>query len=49
MESTFDALLQLRGVNEAELRAGLAELRELPNRHAAGLGWVVHKSTAVRE
>ena len=48
IESALDALLQLPGVREAELRAGLADLRELPTRPDAGLGWVVHKSTAVR-
>jgi hypothetical protein len=31
-----------------ELRAGLADLRGLVGRPGAGLGWVVHKSTAVR-
>ena len=48
MESALEALTQLPGVDDAELRAGLADLRELPNRRGAGLGWVVHKSTAIR-
>jgi SAM-dependent methyltransferase len=48
MESALNALIRLPGVDEAKLRAGLADLRDLPNRRAAGLGWVVHKSTAVR-
>ena len=48
MESALEALVELSGVDEAELRAGLADLRELPNRPGAALGWVVHKSTAVR-
>jgi ubiquinone/menaquinone biosynthesis C-methylase UbiE len=48
MDSALNALIRLPGVDEAELRAGLADLRELPNRRAAGLGWVVHKSTGVR-
>jgi SAM-dependent methyltransferase len=48
MESALPALTQLPGVDEAELRTGLADLRELPSRPGAGLGWVVHKSTAVR-
>lgn len=48
MESALEAIVQLPGVAEAELRAGLAALRELTNRGDAGLGWVVHKSNAVR-
>ena len=48
MESALDALLHLSGTAEAELQTGLAHLRGLPRRHAASLGWVVHKSTAVR-
>ena len=47
-ESALDALLQLPGTDEGELRAGLADLRRLPQQAGAGLGWVVHKSTAVR-
>jgi ubiquinone/menaquinone biosynthesis C-methylase UbiE len=31
-----------------ELRAGLVDLRNLADHAGAGLGWVVHKSTAVR-
>jgi hypothetical protein len=34
--------------SEEGLKAGLADLRELPTRPDAGLGWVMHKSTAVR-
>jgi hypothetical protein len=48
MESALEALVQLPGAAEAELRAGLADLRDLPTQRDAGLGWVVHKSTAVR-
>jgi SAM-dependent methyltransferase len=48
LESALEALIRLPGVDETDLRAGLADLRELPNRPGAGLGWVVHKSTAVR-
>jgi ubiquinone/menaquinone biosynthesis C-methylase UbiE len=33
---------------DQELRVGLADLRNLADRAGAGLGWVVHKSTAVR-
>jgi ubiquinone/menaquinone biosynthesis C-methylase UbiE len=48
MESALDALVQLPGAAEEELRAGLEDLRSLANQPSAGLGWVVHKSTAVR-
>jgi hypothetical protein len=48
MESALGALAGLPGTSEAELRAGLADLRALPRRPGAGLGWTVHKSTAVR-
>jgi hypothetical protein len=48
LESAVEALAQLPGTTEPELRAGLADLRSLPNEPGAGLGWVVHKSTAVR-
>jgi ubiquinone/menaquinone biosynthesis C-methylase UbiE len=48
MESALDALLQLPGTTEDELQTGLAHLRDLRSRHEARLGWVVHKSTAVR-
>ena len=47
MESALDALVQLPGVAEQGLRAGLADLRGLPNQPRARLGWVVHKSTAI--
>ncbi len=46
LESAVEALAQLPGTTESELRAGLADLRSLPNAPGAGLGWVVHKSTA---
>jgi ubiquinone/menaquinone biosynthesis C-methylase UbiE len=48
LESALGALAQLPHVSEEELREGLKDLRSLPNRPAAGLGWVMHKSTAVR-
>jgi SAM-dependent methyltransferase len=48
IESALDALKQLPGADEDELRDGLAHLRSLPARDGAGLGWVVHKSTATR-
>jgi hypothetical protein len=47
LESALDALAQLPGTDEAELRAGLRDLRALVDQPGAGLGWVVHKSTAV--
>jgi ubiquinone/menaquinone biosynthesis C-methylase UbiE len=48
MESALGALAQLPDSTEEELRAGLGDLRNLPRRPGAGLGWVVHKSTAAR-
>ena len=44
MESALPALVQLLGGDEQELRAGLADLRDLPSVPDARLGWVVHKS-----
>jgi ubiquinone/menaquinone biosynthesis C-methylase UbiE len=48
VESALPALAQLPGADEAHLRQGLADLRNLPNQPDAGLGWTLHKSTAVR-
>jgi ubiquinone/menaquinone biosynthesis C-methylase UbiE len=48
IESALPWLAQLPDAAEEELHAGLADLRRLPNHPGAGLGWVVHKSTAVR-
>jgi ubiquinone/menaquinone biosynthesis C-methylase UbiE len=48
IESALDALVQLPGTNEEELRAGLEDLRRLPELPGGGLGYVMHKSTAVR-
>jgi SAM-dependent methyltransferase len=48
IESTLDSLARLPGTDEAELRAGLDDLRGLPELPGAGLGYVMHKSTAVR-
>jgi ubiquinone/menaquinone biosynthesis C-methylase UbiE len=48
LESALDALARLPGVSEPELRQGIEDLRTLGRRPGAGLGWVVHKSTAVR-
>jgi ubiquinone/menaquinone biosynthesis C-methylase UbiE len=48
MESALPALAELPGASDGELRAGLADLRELANEPDARLGWVVHKSTGRR-
>jgi SAM-dependent methyltransferase len=49
IESALPALAALpAGATEEALRAGLKDLRNLPNQVDAGLGWVMHKSTAVR-
>jgi hypothetical protein len=48
VESAAPALAQLPGVTEEELRAGLADLRDLPSHPGAGLGWTLHKSMAER-
>ena len=48
IESALDALAQQPGASEDELRAGLTDLRRLSGHAGAGLGWVMHKSTAVR-
>jgi SAM-dependent methyltransferase len=48
LESALDALAQLPGVGEEELREGLSDLRNLTSHDGAGLGWTLHKSTAVR-
>jgi hypothetical protein len=48
MESALDALARLPGIDAADLVAGLADLRRLPEQPEAGLGWIVHKSIAIR-
>jgi ubiquinone/menaquinone biosynthesis C-methylase UbiE len=48
IESALPALTQLPGTAEEELRDGLADLRALPHQPGSGLGWVMHKSTALR-
>ena len=48
IESALPALAGLPGVAEEELRAGLRDLRALGDHADAGLGWVVHKSSAIR-
>ena len=48
LESALGALAALPGADEAELRAGLRDLRGLPAVAGAGLGWIVHKSTGVK-
>lgn len=47
MESALAADTELPDSSAEELRAGLEDLRTLPRRPGAGLGWVMHKSTAV--
>jgi SAM-dependent methyltransferase len=46
--SALPALARLPGASEDALRGGLVDLRNLPHQPGAGLGWVVHKSTAAR-
>jgi ubiquinone/menaquinone biosynthesis C-methylase UbiE len=46
IESALPSLAQLPGAAEDELRAGLADLRNLSSHPGASLGWIVHKSTA---
>ena len=48
LESALDTLAALPGADEEELRIGLQDLRSLPGRPSAGLGWVVHKSTGAK-
>jgi SAM-dependent methyltransferase len=48
MESAIDTLAEAPGATEEELRAGLDNLHSLPDFPGAGLGWTLHKSTAVR-
>jgi hypothetical protein len=48
LESAVEALARLPGSTEEELRAGLEDLRALPRKPGAGLGWTLHKSAAVR-
>src|SRR4029450_4583387 len=48
MESAIDTLAEAPGAAEEGFRAGLADLRSLPDLPGAGLGWTLHKSTAVR-
>jgi len=47
IESALPALARLPGASEEELREGLVDLRALPTRPDAGLGWTVHKSMAL--
>jgi ubiquinone/menaquinone biosynthesis C-methylase UbiE len=47
MESALDALARLPGADEDELRAGLADMRRLPELPDGGFGYVAHKSSAV--
>ena len=42
------ALAHQPGAEDEELRAGLEDLRSLAGHPGAGLGWALHKATAVR-
>src|SRR3954468_3925145 len=48
LESALSALVALPGTKEVQLREGLQDLRSLPALPAAGLGWIVHKSTGTK-
>jgi hypothetical protein len=48
IESALDLLLQVPGAGEAQLRVGLADLRDLYRQPGAGIGWIIHKSTGLR-
>jgi ubiquinone/menaquinone biosynthesis C-methylase UbiE len=48
MESALDALMRQPGAREEEVRQGLSDLRHLSGHPGAGLGWTLHKSTALR-
>jgi ubiquinone/menaquinone biosynthesis C-methylase UbiE len=48
IESALPALVALPGTSEDQLRTGLSDLRALPARPEAGLGWVIRKSAARR-
>jgi SAM-dependent methyltransferase len=44
----IESALRQQADADKELGVGLKDLRNLPGQPGAGLGWVVHKSTAVR-
>ena len=44
----ISALAQQPAPDDEGLREGLQDLRSLASNPGAGLGWVIHKSTAVR-
>ena len=48
VESALDSLARLPGAERSALERGLEDLRSLARQPDASLGWVVHKSTAVR-
>jgi ubiquinone/menaquinone biosynthesis C-methylase UbiE len=48
IESAVPVLARLPGATEDELRSGLDDLRALSDEPGAGLGWTLHKSTALR-
>jgi SAM-dependent methyltransferase len=47
-EATLPDLVQMSGASSALLEAGLADLRDLPERPDGAMGWLVHKARAVR-
>jgi SAM-dependent methyltransferase len=48
IESALGSLAELPGTSPEELHGGLDDLRSLSSQPNASLGWVVHKSTAIR-
>ena len=47
VESALPAIAQLPDTDVTQLREGLSDLRNLPSHPGAGLGWTLHKSTAL--
>jgi ubiquinone/menaquinone biosynthesis C-methylase UbiE len=48
LESAMPSLAQLRGTDDEKLQRGLEDLRNLRSAPGAGLGWIVHKTSARR-
>jgi ubiquinone/menaquinone biosynthesis C-methylase UbiE len=48
LESAMPSLAQLRDTDKEKLKTGLEDLRNLPSRPGARLGWVVHKTSGRR-
>ena len=47
VESTLAALAERPGASASQLDEGLADIRSLPTKPGAALGWTVHKATAM--